>query len=191
MLKTPFVVGIGGGSCGGKTTFTRNIEETLTDLSLEVMHCDKYYRNPSIQRVSPYTGVRYKENNLPESLRQEELFADFAEKIAPREDAPDIVIIEGLFVLYWDVIRTNLDLKLFVDLQSDERIIRRVARHAPFEGAELAANRYLDLVRYRHDQFIEPSRWLADMVINGNHLNGVTLDIICGYIRQQVAARNN
>lgn len=85
--------------------------------------------------------------------------------VAVSDKTNDIVLIEGLFSLYFEQIRDKLDLKLFIDLKSDERIYRRIKRWMDCQTLDEIALRYLDTVRYRHDEFIEPTRWYADLVI--------------------------
>ena len=79
------------------------------------------------------------------------------------------MIIEGLFALYLEPIRKKLDLKIFVDLESDERIVRRIDKFMTMFGQtkEEITDRYLDTVRFRHKELVEPTRWHADLVLNG------------------------
>ncbi len=164
-----YIIGIAGGSCSGKTTLTGALEERLTADGLKAasVHMDKFFKNPTPTTVAPITRIEYPEHNHPDSFKLDEFYA--AIDSAAASDA-DVVIIEGLLVLHLDEVRERLNLKLFVDLKSDERIIRRVKRFMRDRGQTLdeVATRYLDTVRYRHDEFVEPSRWHADLVINGS-----------------------
>ena len=164
-----FVIGIAGGTCSGKTTLTNSLEEAFTADGLKVtaIHMDKFFKKPTPNTIAPITGIEYPEHNHPDSFRLDEFYAAIDE--AKASDA-DVVIVEGLLVLYLERVRSALDLKLFVDLMSDERIVRRIKRFMRDRGQTLdeVAVRYLDTVRYRHNEFVEPSRWLADLVINGS-----------------------
>ena len=99
----------------------------------------------------------------------------------------DVLLIEGLFTLYLPEIRNRLSLKIFIDLQSDERLIRRIRRWIPQgQTFDEIADRYLDTVRYRHQEYVEPTRWYADLVINGT-LSEKSMDIVATYIKADVA----
>ncbi len=164
-----FIVGIAGGTCSGKTTLSAYIEEQLGQtLKVNVLHMDKYFKNPTPNTVAPFTGVEYPEHNHPDSFKLDEFYADL--ESAAKGDA-DVLVVEGLLILHLERVRKMLDLKIFVDLPSDERLIRRVKRFMRDRGQtmEEVAERYLDTVRYRHAEFVEPSRWYADVVVNGNN----------------------
>lgn len=159
-----FVIGIAGGTCSGKSTLTSKLEEYYGE-KCKVVHMDSYFRHPSITTIAPITGIEYVEHNHPDTLRLDDLYRDFEEAIS--SDAP-IVIIEGLFALYLPEIREKLDLKIFVDLDSDERLVRRIKRFMSFgQTMEEITDRYIDTVRFRHNELIEPTRWHADIVVNG------------------------
>ena len=77
-----------------------------------------------------------------------------------------------------------LDLKLFVECRADERIVRRLRRNMSWGlSYDEVANVYLDLVRYRHDEYVEPSKWKADFLLNGSNDTGVALRMISQHIR--------
>ena len=163
-----YTVGIAGGTCSGKTTLSGILEEKLDGLKVTVLHMDKYFKNPTPNTVAPIKGIEYPEHNHPDSFKLDEFFADFE---AARNSDGDVLVVEGLLILYLKEIREHLDLKIFVDLPSDERLIRRVKRFMRDRGQTLdeVADRYLDTVRYRHNEFVEPSRWFADIVLNGDY----------------------
>ena len=152
MGKKPYVVGITGGTASGKTTLVERLPALLEPLRVYRFNCDYYYRyGQRLTTVAPFTGIEYKEANVPEALGLKELFHDFEEVCEGRtEEEYDVVLIEGLFVLY------------------------------------LPELRYLDTVRYRHNEYVEPTRWYADMVINGT-LPDKSLDILATYIKADVA----
>lgn len=173
-----FVIGIAGGTCSGKSTLTSKLEEHYGE-KCTVIHMDSYFRHPSITTVAPITGIEYVEHNHPDTLRLDDLYRDF--EVAVSSDVP-IVIIEGLFALYLPKIRERLDLKIFVDLDSDERLVRRIKRFmAHGQTMEEITDRYIDTVRFRHNELIEPTRWHADMVVNGT-FREKTVDILTAYI---------
>ena len=95
-----------------------------------------------------------------------------------------VVILEGLLTLWDKELYAQLDLKLFVDCKEDERIVRRLRRNMtwglPFEEI---AEFYLDIVRYRHNEYVEPTKWRADFILNGSNPSEKSLQIISQYVR--------
>ncbi len=174
-----FIIGIAGGTCSGKSTLADKLAGHYGD-RCRVMHMDSYFRKPSITTVAPITGKTYVEHNHPDALYLDRLYADFEKNAASEEF--DILIIEGLFALYLEPIRSKLDLKLYVDLDSDERLVRRIRRFTSFgQTFDEVTDRYIDTVRFRHNELIEPTRWHADMVVNGN-AGQTSVDVLTAYI---------
>ena len=151
---------------------------------MTVFHMDFYYRKPQIRTIAPITRIEYVEANHPDSLEADSLYRDFFASIENPDN--DIIIIEGLFSFYLDKIREALDLKVYVDLKSDERMYRRIKRWMERQPIDDIANRFLDTVRYRHDEFVEPMRWHADIVLNGTLDTHQGTDILLSYIRQRL-----
>ena len=186
MAKRPYIVGISGGTCSGKSTLVQNLEETLAaTYKVAVLNMDKFYKWSAMRTIAPITRVEYPEHNHPDAVDMDKLMQEFAAAIA--DEANDIVLIEGVFALHFDAIREQLDLKIFVDLKSDERMYRRIKRMMN-ENTSLddVARRYLDTVRYRHDEFVEPTRWHADLVINGMLDANLGTGIIAAHVAAQV-----
>lgn len=174
-----FVIGIAGGTCSGKSTLTEKLKDYYSE-KCKVIHMDAYFRRPFITTIAPVTGIEYVEHNHPDSLLLDDLYRDFNAAIA--SDNVQLVIIEGLFALYLPEIREKLDLKIFVDLDSDERLVRRIKRfEARGQTFEEITDRYIDTVRFRHNELIEPTRWHADMVVNGI-FKEKTVNILTTYI---------
>jgi len=167
MSKKPYVVGISGGTCSGKSTIVTRLEETLAaNHKVIVLNLDKFYKWSAMRTTAPITRVEYPEHNHPEAVDMDKMLEAFTTAIADKSN--DVVLAEGVFALYFDQIRERLDLKIFVDLPSDERMFRRIKRMMN-ENTTMddVATRYLDTVRYRHNEFVEPTRWHADLVVNG------------------------
>jgi len=174
-----FVIGIAGGTCSGKSTLAGKLAEYYGD-RCRVIHMDAYFRKPSITTIAPITGIEYVEHNHPDALYLDRLYEDFASAI--ENGSEDILIIEGLFALHLSEIRSRLNLKIFVDLASDERLVRRIRRFTSFgQTFDEVTSRYIDTVRFRHDELVEPSRWYADMVVNGN-AGPISADMITAYV---------
>lgn len=99
----------------------------------------------------------------------------------------DLIILEGLLVLWDEEIYSLLDLKLFVECRNDERIVRRLRRNMTW-GMEfdVIAKVYLDLVRYRHDEYVEPTKWKADLILNGSNPSELAETAIIELIRNKI-----
>lgn len=174
-----YFIGIAGGTCSGKSTLAGKLADTFGS-RCRVVHMDAYFRRPSITTIAPITGIEYVEHNHPDALYLDRLYADIEEIAA--NGTEEICIIEGLFALHLPEIRNRLDLKIFVDLASDERLVRRIRRFtANGQTFDEVTSRYIDTVRFRHDELIEPSRWHADMVVNGN-AGQTSADMITAYV---------
>jgi len=184
-----FVIGIAGGTCSGKSTLTEALEKYYGERAV-IMNMDKYFKGlhcnnlkvtPTAQSttIAPITGREYVEHNHPDTLKLDELYRDFEAETAGEHE---LVIIEGLFALYLEPIRSKCNFKIFVDLPSDERLVRRIRRFEKFgQSFDEITDRYIDTVRFRHNELIEPTRWYADMVVNGIFKQN-TVDIITAYV---------
>lgn len=189
MRETPYVVGVTGGTCSGKSTLSDRLELGLKDkYRVVVLHMDKYFKRPTPTTIAPISRIEYMEHNHPESFHLDAFYADFeAAANDNSESRPELVIVEGLFPFYLDRIRERLDLKVFVDLKSDERIVRRIKKHMQWgQTMDEVTNRYLDTVRFRHDELIEPMRWHADLVVNGTLDMHRGAEVLLHYIECQL-----
>ena len=149
--KKPLVIGIAGGTCSGKSTLADLLKEALAEYAVEV--------------IAPFSGREYPEHNHPDALDLPRLYQSFDRAL---NGMADVVIIEGLFALYLPEIYTRCDLRLFVELRPEERFFRRLRRHMEWgQSIEEITDRYMDTVRFRHDELIEPTRNRADLIING------------------------
>ncbi|GHV43701.1 uridine kinase [Spirochaetia bacterium] len=183
MDKKPYIIGLAGGTCSGKSTAAEKLKAGLAPREVRVINMDTYFMNPPATTIAPITGIEYVEHNHPKGMRLDELYADFEAAIKAK---PDFVIIDGLFAFHLEKIRNALDLKVFVDLKSDERLVRRIRRFTQKgQSFDEIVNRYLDTVRYRHDELIEPTRWHADIVLNGifDKPNNKGLTILLSYLK--------
>ena len=118
-----FVIGIAGGTCSGKTTLAEKLCERFGGTA-RLLHMDSYYRQPFSYTVAPISGKTYVEHNHPDALEVDRLQADVENELSKAEY--QLLIIEGLFALHLEEIRSRLDFKVFVDLDSDERLVRRI-----------------------------------------------------------------
>jgi len=180
------IVGLAGGSASGKTTIADELETQLCDLRVTTMHMDSYFLRVKPAMVAPYTGEVFEDHNHPASFDLGAMVSDL-DALASTGHW-DVIIVEGLLTLQHEPLRQRLDLRLFVDAHSDERIVRRV-RRSMARGASYddTTRFYLQSVRYRHDEFVEPSRWHADLILNGAYPSQRGLAAVEGWIRSWVA----
>jgi uridine kinase len=183
-MEKPFLVGIAGGSASGKSTFCRVLEEKLTKFRTKVFHMDDYFKpeekRPHVE--APITGIKYIDDNHPETIDLSQLHVDITNAL--KEDY-QVVIVEGLLTLWDKDIYRKLDLKLFVDCRADERIVRRLRRNMSWGLTfDEVSNVYLDMVRYRHDEYVEPTKWKADIILNGSSPSDKAVTAIVGFIEK-------
>lgn len=181
-----YVVAIAGGTCSGKSTITQSLTDYFSDkCRVKTFGMDSYFKKTPPTTIAPITRKEYVEHNHPSSLELPRLFEDFEHAVSSGEY--DLVLIEGLFALYLDEIRERADLKIFVDLDSDARLTRRIKKHMAWgQTYEQVTDRYLETVKFRHNELIEPTRWHADLVINGTLDSNKGTEILEHYISSQI-----
>lgn len=200
-MKRPVIIAVAGGSASGKTTV---IEEVISKLKKEfvvvIMH-DDYYKEHNHLSLEERKMVNYDHpdsidnelflKHVNKLLKGEEInkpIYDFntysrlekTEKITPKK----VIILEGILVLTDKRIRELADIKLYVDLDSDMRFIRRMERDIKERGrtVESVVDQYLKTVKPMHHQFVEPTKRYADVIIPNDHKHDVAVDIIVSKI---------
>ncbi len=184
-MKKPFVVAIAGGTCSGKSTMSHAVHDEISkDINAKLIGIDAYMKKDPPTVIAPITRIEYVEHNHPDGIYMEKFLSDFEEAL--NSDC-DVLIIEGLFALYIDKVRESADFKIYVDLDSDARLVRRIKRHMSWgESYEEVTQRYIDTVRFRHDELVEPTRWHADLIANGTLSDNKSIDIAVKYILSQL-----
>lgn len=200
-MKKPIVVGIAGGTGSGKSTITSSLKEKLKD-SVVVIEQDSYYKDQSTLPFEERIKTNYDhpfafDNDLLVehvlSLKGqksiEKPIYDFETHNRKKEtilvEPCDVIIVEGILILYEEAVRNLLDIKIFVDTDSDVRIIRRILRDIKERGRTLDSviMQYLNTVRPSHLQFIEPSKRYADIIVPEGGYNKVAIDMIYARIQ--------
>lgn len=184
-MEKTFLVGIAGGSAGGKSTFAGKLAEGLKELNVKSISMDDYFKPAQERREAPAVILKdrvYRDDNHPSSFDLDKMRDDV---LRLKESAVfDVLILEGLLTLWDDEILNLLDLKLYVDCRADERIVRRIRRNMTWGlSFDEISDVYLDLVRFRHDTFVEPTKWRADMIVNGARPFDRSLEMVSLYIR--------
>jgi uridine kinase len=190
----PFVVGIAGGSAAGKSTFSTTLRALLAQgspaLRVEYFGMDRYFfrGEPGPRFISPSTGALWTHNNHPDSADNARLVADLDARCRA-EDAPDVIIVEGLMTLAIEAIRSRLDLRLFVELDADQRALRRLLRD--MAGArgnadpQFIVTYYNECARVGHARYVEPSRVHADLILRGDADFQRTAPMVAAIIRDK------
>src|SRR4051812_42108287 len=191
------VVGIAGGTGSGKTTVAKTIAAALPTGGVAMIEYDAYYRDRPDLSPEARTQLNY---DHPESLEIELLVEhlralkageavevpiyDFKTHRRLVESRPvaasKVVIVEGILVFVDPRVRERLDMKIFVDTDSDIRVFRRIRRDMEQRGRtfESIRDQYYKTVRPMHLQFVEPSKRWADLIIPEGGNNKVALDLI-------------
>lgn len=164
VVSRTYVVGLAGASASGKSTISEDLKKLLeNNYKVHVIHMDEYYRKEAERpKISGITdGVEYIDDNEPRALDLKQCYLDAQKAIGEYH----VLIIEGLFSLWHEKIVALLDLKVFVDCDSDERFARRVLRNLSF-GQQLneITKRYVQAVQPRQKEYVEPTKWKSDII---------------------------
>jgi len=201
-VKRPVVIGIAGGSCSGKTSVTRAIYDVFREHSVVVIEQDFYYKDQSNLTFEERLGTNYDhplafDNDLLiEHIKKllvrqpiEKPVYDYVQHTRAEEvihvEPVDVIILEGILVLEDADLRDLMDIKLFVDTDSDLRIIRRIMRDIKERGrtTDSVIEQYLSAVRPMHNLFIEPTKRYADIIIPEGGDNEVAIDLMVTKIK--------
>lgn len=189
------LIGIAGGSGSGKSTLASKIRERLKG-RVSVIKMDNYYKCLDHLPVDERSKVNFDSpdafdielmvNDLIKIRQGENIECpvyDFEKHTRKSEKrniyARRVIIVEGIFVLAIQDVCDLLDMKIYVDGDSDERLIRRILRDVKWRGRELSdiVSQYTEFVKPMHEKYIEPSKKNADVILNGGK-NDVALDMI-------------
>jgi len=191
------IIGIAGGTGSGKTTVVEQIVEELPAGEVCVISQDSYYRDTSHLPLEERTKINFDHPQaidfelLAKHLKQlragksiEQPIYSFIEHNRTGETITThpkkVVIVEGILILTNKSIRDMLDIKLFVHADSDERLIRRINRDIQDRGRtiEEVLERYKTTLKPMHQQFIEPTKEYADIIIPTNRYNTVAVQVL-------------
>ncbi|NGY87357.1 uridine kinase [Bacillus megaterium] len=195
--KKPVVIGIAGGSGSGKTTVTKAIYEYFKGHSIMLLEQDYYYKDQSDVPFEQRLQTNYDHplafdndlliEHLQNLLNYESIdkpVYDYAihtrsEKVI-KEEPKDVIILEGILVLEDQRLRNLMDIKLYVDTDADLRIIRRMLRDIKERERTLESvvDQYVSVVRPMHNQFVEPTKRYADIIIPEGGQNHVAIDLM-------------
>src|SRR5205085_4676775 len=206
-MQTPVIIGIAGGTGSGKTTVARAIYDRVGRDRIEWISHDSYYRNFDGLSHEERTKINFEH---PDSLETELLVRhldvlskgssvevpkyDFAthsrrqetQRVEPRR----VIIVEGILVLAEPELRKRIDIKLFVDTPADIRFVRRLIRDIESRGRSLTSvvDQYMTTVRPMHEEFVDPSKRDADLIIPEGGEHQAALDAIISRVEHLLAA---
>lgn len=200
------IIGIAGGTGCGKTTVVNQILDQLPEGEVGVISQDSYYKDTSHLGFDERVKINF---DHPRSI-DFELLEDHLKELRKGNDIHQpvysfikhnrtgdtilthprkVMIVEGILILTNPELREMFDIKIFVHADSDERLIRRLKRDITERGRDIdeVLSRYQNTLKPMHQQFIEPMKEYADIIIPNNKYNTVAVDIVKTIINQRLA----
>lgn len=195
-MKNIVVIGVSGGSASGKTTVVNRLKEICKD-RVELINHDFYYKPFDELTPEERTKVNY---DHPNAFDTQRLIEDIKKlKMAMPIDRPvysyientrlpetvrvnpaKVIIVDGFMIFENKELRDLMDIKVFVDTDADERLIRRIIRDVNERGRSLQSviDQYTSTVKPMHELFVEPYKSYADIIIPRGGLNDIAIDIL-------------
>ncbi|RPD50106.1 uridine-cytidine kinase [Hymenobacter sediminis] len=206
-MQHPFIVGITGGSASGKTTFLRRLLASFPEEEICLISQDNYYHPREAQQVDSQGVTNF---DLPSSIDSHAYAADVLRisqglevrrqeytfnnpNVVPAElvfrPAP-IVVVEGIFVFYFEEVAKLLDLKVYIDAREHVKLQRRIVRDRDERGYDLedVLYRYTNHVAPTYEKYIKPFKHDADLIIPNNRHFDKGLDVLVSFLRSKVEA---
>ena len=196
------IIGIGGGTGSGKTTVVRKIIESLPDNSVAVIPQDSYYNDQSSLPLEvrkqtnfdhpdafewPLLAQQIEELRNGHSIEQPTYSYITCTRLEEtvHVEPKDVIIVEGIMALYDKNLRNLMDLKIFVDAGADERLLRVIQRDIAERGhpLDMLISKYRNVLKPMHDEFIEPTKQFADIIIPNGGNNDRAIAMMHMYIR--------
>jgi uridine kinase len=201
--QRPFLIGVAGGTCSGKTTVSEKLAELAGGEHLALIKLDSYY----VARSHEPLEVRARANYDHPDAFDWQLLNDHLAALTAGASVPvpvydythhdrsgdvrivrpaSIVVVEGILVLWEPQLRERFDLKVYIDTDPDIRLIRRLQRDVVSRGRtpDSIIEQYLTTVRPAHDQFIEPSKRHADVIFPEGGMNEPALGMLLARVRE-------
>jgi uridine kinase len=199
------IIGIAGGTGSGKTTVVRQIMDELPLTEVSIISQDHYYRQTTHLEYEERAKINFDHPSsidfdlLTEHLRQlragntiHQPVYSFVSHDRTGETVAThpcrVIIVEGILILANPELRELFDIKIFVHAEPDERLIRRLKRDIAERGRDMeeVLNRYQNTLKPMHDQFIEPTKAYADIIIPNDRYNTVASAVVRAVIHQKL-----
>ena len=197
------IIGIAGGTGSGKTTVVKKIVEALPPHYVAVVPLDSYYHDTTEMTEEERHAINFdhpdafdwkllikqvnelRKGNAIEQPTYSYIKCNRLPETIHVEPKP-VIIIEGIMTLLNKKLRDMMDLKIFVDADSDERLIRNIQRDIVERGRDvkMVVDRYLEVLKPMHEQFIEPTKRYADVIIPQGGENVKGIDMVCKFIER-------
>ncbi len=200
-----FIIGIAGGTGSGKTTVVKKLTERLPKGEVVVIPQDSYYKDSSHVPVEERQNINFDHPDAfewPLLVKQIEMLKngeaieqpvyDYLTCTRQKEtihiEPREIIVVEGIMALRDYHLREQMDLKIFVDADADDRLIRVVQRDIVERGrtVEAVMERYQRVLKPMHEQFIEPCKRYADVIIPQGGHNNAAINMLVKFIKQQI-----
>ena len=199
------IIGIAGGTGSGKTTVVRKIIQSLPEGEVTVIPQDSYYRDNSNLPLEERLKLNFDEpaaiefellvnqlKDLKAGKPVEQPIYSYLTCTRSKETIPiqprDVIIVEGILILCDEELRNMMDMKVFVDADADDRLIRVINRDIIERGrtVEMVIDRYEKVLKPMHLQHIEPTKRYADLIIPQGGNNLVSIDILTNFIAHKL-----
>ena len=200
-MKTPIVIGIAGGTGSGKTTLVNKLKDVVGNEVVTLTH-DFYYKANADKTLEERSQMNYDHPHafdtdmmvdhvkaLKKGDEVEHPIYDFVNHTRSAETVlvgpKKVIIVEGILIFEHKELRELCDMKLFVDTDADVRIIRRLVRDVKERGRSMDSviSQYLNTVKPMHEEFVEPSKRFADVIVPEGGYNQVAISMIRDRIR--------
>ena len=199
------IIGIAGGTGSGKTTVVNKIVEALPEGSVAVIPQDSYYNDQSdlpleVRKQTnfdhpnafdwPLFSHQIEELKAGRSIEQPTYSYITCTRLSEtvHVEPKDVIIVEGIMSLYDKTLRDQMDLKIFVDAGADERLLRVIVRDMAERGhpLEMLISKYRNVLKPMHDEFIEPTKQYADIIIPNSGNNEQAIQMLSKFILGQL-----
>lgn len=199
------IIGIAGGTGSGKTTVVRKIVESLPKDSVAVIPQDSYYNDQSDMRLEERKKTNFDHPDAFDWTLFGQQIAELRHGRAIEQptysylvctrlpetihvEPKEVIIVEGIMSLYDKGLRDLMDLKVFVETSPDERLLRVITRDTVERGhpLEMLIDKYRNVLKLMHDQFIEPTKQFADIIVPNGGTNQKAIDILTTYIEKML-----
>ena len=200
-----FIIGIAGGTGSGKTTVVRKLIERLPHGEVVVIPQDSYYNDSSHVPFEERQNINFDHPDafewpllakhiemLKNGESIEQPIYDYITSSRQAEtvhvDPREIIIVEGIMALHDPILRQQMDLKIFVDADADDRLIRVAQRDIVERGrtVEAVMDRYQKVLKPMHEQFIEPCKRHADVIIPQGGHNAAAINMLLKFVKQEL-----